>query len=720
MTVFDQASFADPTTEYRPLQIVHGMDRFLTDPDALTGEEGIDNRLHLLKRLGLGGIVTNVGFKDYLMSPRQWEIYRYGLRKAAELGLHLWLYDEKGYPSGTAGGIVTRAHPEYVNAGLACYRQEVDGPAEISVSLPLSCRKFVWVGATPDPAHVTRKSIWDLSALVDERGSLSWQAPAGHWSLFYLADRVMYEGTHASGNVSDFKQYVNLLLPEAVSMFLQVTHEQYVRETPPDLWARIRAVFTDEPSLMSTYVPELPERFHGQIPVLDGLLFKDRPPAVPWSAALPVRFHEMKGYDLIPYLFALFTSDSTEARYVRQDFYDVITRIYTESFYTQVLQWCQAHGIASSGHVLAEENLISHVAYHGSLFSVIREMDLPGIDMLNSDPQSMLDGDAFMTIKQVSSAAHLTGRKVIHSESSDWVQHNHGHFASLPERRGQGNLQYVLGVNQITAYWGWNEIGEDAYRQYNDYMGRLASLLTGGRHLCDVAVLYPVRSAWTLFTPLGEPLRTGKLNPALQSLNEAYPDVVRRLLRAQVDLDIVDEEAIIAGTLRDGALCVGDEQYRVIVLPPLTALSLGAARALASFARDGGLLVSTGPAPELAESVARSAALRQEFGVLFAAGGTANVVPVDELAAFVRTHLVPAPDFSLAESNPDILYTHRRLADRDVYFIANNAPQTVTVRPTLRTPGPYTLYRPINGSMQPAGTALNVPLAEYEGVFVVV
>jgi hypothetical protein len=417
----------------------------------------------------------------------------------------------------------------------------------VRIDLPVSCRRFVWAGATADPDTATRAGVWDLSALADAQGTVRWQAPAGHWTVLYLADRVMYEGTHASGNVSDFKQYINLLNPAAVAEFLRVTHERYVRETPPELWERIQAVFTDEPSLMTTYTPELPERFHGKIPVLDGLLFTDRPPAVPWVEDFPARFQALKGYDLRPGLFALFVSDSDDARYIRQDYYDVMTRLYTRAFYTQVLEWCQAHGIASSGHVLAEETLISHVAYHGSLFSAIREMDLPGIDMLNSDPQDMLEGDSFMTAKQVSSAAHLAGRKRLHSESSDWVQGNAGRHASLAERRGQGNLQYVLGINQITAYWGWKEIGEDAYRQYNDYMGRLASLLTGGSHVCDVAVLYPVRSAWAHFLPVGKTLRNDAVNPALRSIVQSFPDVVRDLLRNQIDLDIIDEEAIAAG-----------------------------------------------------------------------------------------------------------------------------------------------------------------------------
>ena len=43
---------------------------------------------------------------------------------------------------------------------------------------------------------------------------------------------------------------------------------------------------------------------------------------------------------------------------MRQDYYDLITRLYTDAFYVQILRWCQEHGIASSGHVMAEENLV--------------------------------------------------------------------------------------------------------------------------------------------------------------------------------------------------------------------------------------------------------------------------------------------------------------------------------------------------------------------------
>ena len=279
----------------------------------------------------------------------------------------------------------------------------------------------------------------------------------------------------------------------------------------------------------------------------------------------------------------------------------------------------------------------------------------------------------------------------------------------------------MLGVNQITAYWSWQDIGEEAYRQYNDYMGRLASLLVGGKHVCDVALLYPVRSVWAHFLPSDKPLNVGAQKGQepewVLRVADSYPTLVRDLLRKQIDLDIVDEEAILGGQMRDGALCVADEQYRAIVLPPLHALSLATAKALVAFVQAGGLLISTGPLPELAESAAGSAELRALCATLFGATGPAYVVPAADVAAYLHAHL--APDFTLSEPNPDVLYTHRQMDGKELYFIVNNAPAPVTLRPTLGVSGAYTLYRPLDGSVTPANAPLCIELAGYEGVFVV-
>jgi hypothetical protein len=41
----------------------------------------------------------------------------------------LWLYDKKGYPSGTAGGLVLKEHAEWQARGLLVVDTETDGGA---------------------------------------------------------------------------------------------------------------------------------------------------------------------------------------------------------------------------------------------------------------------------------------------------------------------------------------------------------------------------------------------------------------------------------------------------------------------------------------------------------------------------------------------------------------------------------------------------------------
>jgi hypothetical protein len=747
--------FISPPAYYRPLQIIHGLDRMAVLEDsrppegdavpvktknAPKGQGGrvlpggstlpkfpeLDQFLEKLASLGNGGIVTNVGFSQYLVDPAQWEILRYGICKAAQLGLRVWLYDEKGYPSGAAGGYVTRANPEFAALGIACYHQTVKEMEEICFPLPVSCKRFVWAGAAQDLERASKNEIIDLTDQVDEWQTLRWRPPEGEWIVLYVAERIMYEGTHASRNVSEFKQYINLLDEGAVKAFLRVTHEAYARELRADLWKFIDAIFTDEPSFVTQYLPEIPERYVGKIPVLDGPVFDDRPPALPWVADFLPKFEQAKGYSLVPYLYALFFSESDEACQVRQDYYEQVTSLYCRAFFDQVRDWCQGKGILSSGHVLLEESILDHPPYEGSLLATLKRMDLPGIDMLNCSPEEMLHsasymGESFMAIKQAASAAHLAGRERIHSESSDWVQGNDGKIASLEERIGQANLQYALGINVITSYFSWQELGEQNWKKYNEVIGRLGVMLTGGKHVCDVAVLYPIRSMWASFLPPLEPMTDWAGRPVrtewAKKTSQEYPRLVGELLRRQVDLDIVDEESLAGAHIQDGRLLIGEESYRVIILPPLLALGLETARVLERFAASGGILLACGELPRLANSAENTKQIRELAIRLFTGSGPGKVLPVEIIPDEIYQRI--GLDLRLEQPNPNILYQHRELAGQHIYFITNCSSEPVRLKPILRQHGRFQLFWPESGLIEPVSNELNFDLAGYGAVFLV-
>ena len=63
------------------------------------------------------------------------------------------------------------------------------------------------------------------------------------------------------------------------------------------------------------------------------------------------------------------------------------------------------HQVASSGHSLWEEELMHHVPLEGNGLKVLGRMDIPGLDMLTSDPEAVIHS-GWMT----AGAAHL-GRR---------------------------------------------------------------------------------------------------------------------------------------------------------------------------------------------------------------------------------------------------------------------------------------------------------------------
>jgi hypothetical protein len=453
---------------------------------------------------------------------------------------------------------------------------------------------------------------------------------------------------------------------------------------------------------------------------MDQPLFEDRPPAVPWTADLPEEFRRRKGYGLRPHLYALFTGDTREARYVRQDFWDVVSAIYAEAFFEQIADWCERHGTALSGHVLAEENLWGNMMFEGSLMRVLRPMQVPGIDILTADPER-LSNETFMAAKTASSVAHLTGRRTVHCECCAFGRLPSGEKLGLDEFIAQANMLHVMGVNLFTLYQNQGQIGEEAFRKYTDYAGRLSLLLRGGRHVCDVAVLYPERSAWGWWVPSGggtgpEPESEG-IDGRFGGLANTYVGTCRELAQHQVDFDVVDERAILEARMEDGAMRIADEAYRAIVLPGADALSLETARALKTFRDAGGAVIAVGRRPELAGSQSDQAAFDELMDGMFDDGGSCPVLGMREVEGYVRGRF--GADLELAEPNDRIFYTHRRRDGRDIYFIVNNSAEPVELRPGLRVPGPYRVYRPLTGDIGEPGPAPELKLDAYEGAFLV-
>ena len=177
----------------------------------------------------------------------------------------------------------------------------------------------------------------------------------------------------------------------AMRCFIEKTHEAYRRRVGGHFGKTIPAIFTDEPSLMAVNIGQLPEDVRKKVRVIDPLDEKVRPlPSVPWVSDVPEQYRKRYGEDLLAVRRSLFVGDGEADRRVRRQFWALVADLVAERYFGQIQTWCRRHGIASSGHSLWEENVLHHVPLEGNALKALGRMNIPGLDMLSSDPSAVL------------------------------------------------------------------------------------------------------------------------------------------------------------------------------------------------------------------------------------------------------------------------------------------------------------------------------------------
>jgi hypothetical protein len=684
--------FTCPPASCRVLKIIHGW------PDEPARQDEL--RARLLAQ-GFGGVVCNVSFNDYLQSPAKWQAFVRAVTEARRAGMSLWLYDERGYPSGSAGGQVLQGHPEWEATGLLIADTE-SGPGALKLTVPPGrLRRAV---AFPLANGVAQ---WDgqidLTARVAQ-GLLTWNAPAVRWHGLAITECRLYDGTHAELNLHEKLPYPNLLLAAPTARFLELTHERYARELGADLGQSFVATFTDEPSLMSEFLRRMPYR------------------PLPWSPSLATEFRQRRGYALEPNLPALVVGAGPRSARTRHDFWLTIGELVAENYFGQIQRWCDRHRIPSGGHLLAEENLANHVALYGDFFRCVRRLDASSIDCLTSFPPDV----PWYIARLVASAAELEGKLLVMCETSDHAQVWRPAGDTRPRRvvteaeiRGTCNRLMVAGINTITSYYSFADLSDDALRRINEWVGRCATMLRGGHQVADLAVVYPAESLWTRFVPSPHwALAASGAN----RIDQLWRDALEGLFAGRRDFTVIDSRTLREAKVEQGTLVHGALRWRVVVLPGVDTLPLAAWRKLAQFVRSGGLVIDLGAEPVNSERefpCAEALNLAREWrgrdrdrwqanraggaGIILSAGMSAA------LPALLESRL--EPDVGLVGQGTALRATHREIDGHSVYFLINDSAQPWHGEITLRARGPFERWDPATGSVTSLGDGPRLPLA---------
>ena len=507
-------------------------------------EDELRRQIRIFKRMGLGGAFmhSRVGLATRYLSEEWFDLVRACVDECRKLGMEAWLYDEDRWPSGAAGGIVTK-DPKHRQMVL---RLRILEPREFR---PDGTELGMFVAGIEGSSarNVRVASPSDLANVGGGEKVLVFKAMPADPSPWYNG-----------------QTYLDTMSPDAVAKFIEVTHEAYARNTGESFGRIVPGIFTDEPNYGGYDVEQTGAH-------------------APWTQSLPSIFRQRYGYDILPHLPEIFYCvDGREFSKVRYHYRDCLTHLFTRSFSEQIGRWCAENGLLFTGHALGEENLLSQTSVVGSAMRFYEFMQAPGIDILRGEILTRPGGTAaeLATAKQCSSVQHQFRRRWMLSELYGCT----GWQFTFAEHKAVGDWQAALGVNLRCPHLSYYTMLGTAKRDYpasisfqspwwrdygyvEDYFARVGVMMTQGEPVRDLAVIHPVESAWGLFCG-----RFGDC-PALWDLNSRFEAVQDMLLREHFDFDYVDEEMLSRhGRVRGGGLAVAKAFYRAVVVPPTITL----------------------------------------------------------------------------------------------------------------------------------------------------
>ncbi len=567
--------FKNPTCEYR------GTPFWAWNSD-LKAEE-LCRQIEIFKEMGLGGFHMHVrtGMSTNYLSDEFMSLIKCCAEKADKEHMLAWLYDEDRWPSGAAGGLVTKDE-EYRARCLLMTPVPCDNSDDSS--------KFVdsrAEGGRNGKGYLI--ACYDIT--LDENGYLKDYKIIGENDEAQGTKWYAYLKIHAPSPWYNNQTYLDTLNPKAVKRFVEVTHERYKESVGEHFGNVVPAIFTDEPQFTRKKVLD-------NSTDLDDIL-------MPWTDDIPDTYKAQYGEDILATLPEIFWElPDGKVSVTRYHYHDHISERFAQAFADVCGGWCRENGIALTGHMMEEPSLHSQTAALGDAMRSYRGFDLPGIDMLCASFE-------FTTAKQAQSAVHQYGREGMLSELygvTGWDYDFRGY-------KLHGDWQACLGVTIRVPHLSWYAMGGEAKRDYpasihyqspwwkefsylEDHFARVNAAMTRGKPVVKVGVIHPVESFWLHWGP------NDKTALIRENMDKKFFDITDWLLKGSIDFNFISESLLPSLCENAGApLKVGEMEYDVVIVPDCETLRGSTLERLEKFKADGGKLIFVGSAPKYEDGI---------------------------------------------------------------------------------------------------------------------
>jgi hypothetical protein len=443
-----------------------------------------------------------------------------------------------------------------------------------------------------------------------------------------------------------------------------------------------------------------------------------------WSHDFLDEFKQRRGYDLKPHLPALVRDMGRPTKGLRRDWGMTLTELLNERFMIPMRDWARRNR---------------------TLFR-IQGYGVPAATLSSNAYADLSEGEGAQwkvvrATRWASSANHIYGRPVTSSETWTWL-HSPSFRATPLDVKAEADVHFLQGINQLIGhgwpytapgveYPGWRFYAAGVFNDKNPwwivmpdvakYLQRISFLMREGQPANDVALYLPNDDGWANMTP-GNP-------HLIEVLREHVGvDLMPAIFEAGYNLDFFDDDAFKqVGRVEGGSIVLGQNKYKVVILPNVERISLEVYRKFEEFVQSGGILIATRRTPSEQPGFLATAENHNQIVALSkrlfeGASPAAHFVKEEKGELLAVLNRLLKPDVQLTPAVSDVGFVHRKTSDAEIYFIANTSNMAQRLKATFRVQGMKPeWWNPLDGSVKPAtvesetaaGTMLALDLEPY-------
>ena len=267
--------------------------------------------------------------------------------------------------------------------------------------------------------------------------------------------------------------------PDCVDWFLKTVYQPHYDRFKDDFGKTIVGFFYDEPETHGDWGTEVPKVLAEK--------------GVDWKAAYVAWKYKLAG------------DAQAAAKYA---YLEALGEAWGRTLYGGMERWCRDHGVRSFGHFLEHEHEYRDLdKCAGNMMQLQKYSAMGAIDaVFKQFVPGKKDHSTYQTPKLGSSISHAYGK----ADDVTMVEifGARGQDLGYPEMKWWTDLMQVSGINFLIPhsfnprapydtdcppyfYNGGYEPRWPLYRVFADYTSRLSLMLSGGRHACPVAFLFP-------------------------------------------------------------------------------------------------------------------------------------------------------------------------------------------------------------------------------------